>query len=114
MMKWFWGHYLPSPNDGVHPDALPFLAKDFSGLPAATIITAEVDPLRREGEAYAEKLKAAGVAVDYKNVDGVTHEFFGMGAVVDKAKESVAHVGDNLTAHFAGRSAVREQKSKPR
>ena len=60
------------------------------------MITAEIDPLRSEGQTLAEKLKAAGVAVDYRNYDGVTHEFFGTGAVVDKAKQAVAQAGNGL------------------
>ncbi len=58
-------------------------------MPPATVILAEIDPLRSEGEAYAKKLKDAGVEVTVKHYDGVTHEFFGMGAVVDKAQDAV-------------------------
>ena len=59
---------------------------DFKGRPPATIIAAEIDPLRSEEMAYAEKLKAAGVPVTYQMYKGITHEFFGMGAVIDEAK----------------------------
>ena len=57
-----------------------------AGLPPAMVITDSIDPLMSEGKAYAMKLKAAGVPVEYKNYDGVTHEFFGLGAAADKAK----------------------------
>ena len=75
-------------------------AKDLSGLPPATVITAAIDPLRSEGQMYAELLKKAGVKVDYKNYSGVTHEFFGMGAVVPEAKEAVKQAASGLRASF--------------
>ena len=57
------------------------------------MITAQIDPLRSEGKELADRLKSAGVEVDYKNYNGVTHEFFGMGAVVDEAKQARAAGG---------------------
>ena len=60
----------------------------FSYAPSATVITDQIDPLQSEGQALAEKLKQAGVKVDAHNYDGVTHEFFGMGLVVAKAKQA--------------------------
>ena len=64
------------------------------------MINADVDPLRSEGAAYAEKLGAAGVKVDYRNYPGVTHEFFGMGAVLDEAKQAVAQAAQGLKQAF--------------
>jgi len=69
-------------------------------LPATTIILAQIDPLRREGEALAKALQDAGVKVNLKSYDGVTHEFFGMGAVVDKAKEAQSVVAADLKRAF--------------
>lgn len=69
-------------------------------MPPATIITAEIDPLRSEGEAYAKRLQAAGVPVRYRNFRGVTHGFFSMGSVVDKAKEAVAFAAAGLQNAF--------------
>jgi acetyl esterase/lipase len=63
---------------------------NLKGLPAATIITAQYDPLMSEGKMLADNLQKAGVKVQYKNYDGVTHEFFGMAAVVPEAKEAQA------------------------
>ncbi len=71
-----------------------------AGLPPATVITAQIDPLRDEGEAYAAKLRDAGVPVVAQRFDGVTHEFFGMGAVVDKAKQAVALAAGELKKSF--------------
>lgn len=101
MMKWFLDHALAKPEDASDSKVALLQAKTLKGLPAATIVTAQIDPLRSEGEALAKKLTADGVEVAYKNYDGVTHEFFGMGAVVDEAKEANAFVCSNLKAAFA-------------
>lgn len=100
MMKWFWGHYLQEDECEENPYLTPLHANNLSHLPSATIITAEVDPLRSDGEHYAEKLKAAGVSVNYKNYDGVTHEFFGMTSVLDEAREAVHIAAKDLQEAF--------------
>ena len=96
MMKWFWRNYLGSVEDQSNPYAAPLRAKSLAGLAPATIITAEVDPLQSEGVAYAERLKSAGVPVRFKNFDGVTHEFFGAGAVIPEAKSAVEFAAQSL------------------
>ena len=101
MMSWFWGHYLKNRKDMMNPYAAPFKAKSLAGLPPATIIGAEIDPLMSEGKAYADKLKKAGISVKYQLYKGVTHEFFGMGAVVDKAKAAVSVAASDLKKSFA-------------
>ncbi len=100
MMKWFLDKALAKPEDASDSKVALLQAKTLKGLPSATIVTAQIDPLRSEGEALAKKLTADGVEVAYKNYDGVTHEFFGMGAVVDVAKEANAFVFANLKAAF--------------
>jgi len=97
MMAWFFKHYGGDPKS---PYALPLKNASLKGLPPATVIGAEIDPLRDEGKAYADKLQQAGVKVDYKLYDGVTHEFFGMGAVVPKAKDAEQYAADALKKAF--------------
>ncbi len=96
MMDWFFRHYKPAPGD---VRAAPLLG-GLDGSPPATIILAEIDPLHSDGVEYAAKLKSAGVKVSLRTFPGVTHEFFGMGAVVDKAKEAVAVAAADLKAAF--------------
>ena len=100
-MKWYWKHYLSSEADASNPYAAPLTAKDFSGLPPALVITAEFDPLRDEGEAYAKKLQAAGVATTATRYDGMIHGFFGMSAVVDKGAQAISQASKALKAAFA-------------
>jgi acetyl esterase len=88
-MNWFYGHYL-SASDKANPYVCPALAKTLAGLPPAFVLTAEVDPLRDEGEAYAEALRKAGVKVKSKRYNGVCHGFFSMAALIDKGKEAIA------------------------
>lgn len=103
MMKWFWGHYLSNAADGQNPYASPLRA-NLRGLPSATVITAEIDPLRSEGQAYAQRLREAGNAVKATNYTGVTHEFFGTGAVVNKAKQAVNEAAAGLRAGFVSKA----------
>jgi acetyl esterase len=77
-MIWFWDHYLPDASRRMEPDASPLRTIDVGGLPPAVVLTAEHDVLRDEGEAYAERLAAAGVPVDFKRYAGQMHGFFTM------------------------------------
>jgi acetyl esterase len=90
MMRWFWGHYLARPEDGANPLASPLRATSFASLPPAHVLTAEFDPLRDEGEAFAAKLRAAGVPTTLVRYDGVFHGFFSMTQMIDTAKRAVA------------------------
>jgi acetyl esterase len=100
MMQWFFKHYGADPQD---PYALPAKADTLKGLPPATVITAEIDPLASEGDRYAERLKKDGVKVDYRQFDGVTHEFFGMGAVLPKAVDAQKFAIEGLKKGFAAK-----------
>lgn len=102
MMAWFGKYVLPTPDDAKNPRLSLLLAgEELKGLPPTTIITAQIDPLMTEGEKLAKALEAAGVKVNYKHYDGVTHEFFGMGAVVDKAKDAMNVAAADLKAALA-------------
>ncbi|RAK68317.1 alpha/beta hydrolase [Hymenobacter edaphi] len=97
MMGWFFDKYLRSAADGKSP-LISLVSANLKGLPPTTVITAELDPLMSDGQLLADKLKAAGVPVKFQNYDGVTHEFFGMAAVVPQAKEAQALGGGELKA----------------
>lgn len=72
-MEWFWDHYLGSDIQGKNPYASPLQAVDLEGLPPATVVTCGFDPLRDEGAAYAQRLDAAGVAVNHINYEDAIH-----------------------------------------
>lgn len=101
MMKWFFRHYVKQPGDANNPYALPNKAKSLKGLPPTTLITAEIDPLMVEGRDFAERLKVDSVPVAYQHYAGVTHEFFGMAAVVDEAKHAQAFASQELKKAFS-------------
>ncbi len=105
LMEWFF-KYAAEPADATNPKLAALRTPNFAGLPPATIITAQIDPLRSEGEAYGQKLKAAGVPVEYRNYDGVTQEFFGMGAVLPKAKAAVKFGAEQLRHAFVVRETA--------
>jgi acetyl esterase/lipase len=99
MMAWFFEHYLDGAADGASP-YISLVNADLAGLPPTTIISAELDPLRSEGEQLAQQLTSAGVETRQKTFEGVTHEFFGMGVVVDKAAEAVQVAAHGLIEAF--------------
>jgi len=99
MMSWFFDNYLSSPPDRDNP-RVNLVNADLKGLPPTTIINAQIDPLRADGEILAQKMTGAGVTVMQKTYPGVTHEFFGMGAVVDDAKVAEQLAADALKRAF--------------
>lgn len=101
MIRYFYGHYLRSEADKKDPMLAPAMAKSFTGLPPALIITAEFDPLRDEGEVYGEKLRAAGVAVQMTRYEGMIHGFFTMANVLDKGKQAVSEAAQALKQAFS-------------
>jgi len=95
-MEYFRGHYLPQAKDWTDWRASPLLAKSLRGLPPALVITAGFDPLRDEGRAYADRLKAEGVAVDYHEYQDMVHGFITMGRVLDAANTALAECAGAL------------------
>jgi acetyl esterase len=95
-MQTFWAFYLNHPSQAVLPLAAPLRAESFSGLPPALIITAEYDPLRDEGEEYAERLKAAGVSVTLVRYAGMVHGFLEMAGSVPQAIQALKQITEFL------------------
>ncbi|HUQ83886.1 MAG TPA: alpha/beta hydrolase [Gemmatimonadaceae bacterium] len=99
MMTWFAKQTVRTPADLQDP-RINLVKANLTGLPPVTIINAQIDPLRDDGKMLEDALRAANVPVERKLYDGVTHEFFGMAAVVDKAKDAQQYAGDRLKAAF--------------
>ncbi|MBL6454166.1 alpha/beta hydrolase [Belnapia sp. T6] len=107
-VQWFVNHFTSSSADLADPRLDPVRRGALRGLPPTTIINAEVDPLRSEGEALAARLREAGVAVEQRTYPGVTHEFFGMAPVVADAVAAQSLMAERLREAFgAGRVATR-------
>ncbi len=100
MMKWFVKHIFANEADAQDPRINIVEKANLSGLPSTTVICAEIDPLRTEGELLAEKLEQAGVDVRHKTFNGSTHEFFGMAAVVPDAAAAQTFAAHELKRAF--------------
>jgi len=96
-LNWFGYYYKSRPSDGQDP-RVNLVAADLSGLPPTTIINAQVDPLRSDGETLAAAMRRAGVSVEQRTFPGVTHEFFGMGKVVPTALQAEQYAVSRLRA----------------
>lgn len=88
-MQWFWNHYVPDAAQRREPYAAPLRAADLAGLPPATVQTAEFDPLRDEGEAYAARLRDAGIETTLTRYDGQIHGFAAMFEIFDAGKRAL-------------------------
>jgi len=96
-MRWFIAHYLTAEAEAADWRASPIRAQSLAGLPAALIVTAGFDPLRDEGEAYAERLRDAGVRVDSVCYGGMIHGFVPMGRLLDTAGRAISLIAGSLS-----------------
>jgi acetyl esterase/lipase/predicted NBD/HSP70 family sugar kinase len=106
-VEWCWFHYLRADDDGANPLASPLRARGLRGLPSALVLTAELDPLRDEGELYAQRLRAAGVPTRVVRFDGMPHGFFSLPGRLDVADEARSLTISALRDAFAQRGALR-------
>jgi acetyl esterase len=106
LLRWFIGNYLPLDHDPADPYRDPYLfplaAPDLAGLPPALVMTAEFDPLRDEGTAYAERLAAAGVPVEHLHAEDQMHSFLLLDRAIDRAGELIDRLADALAARRSG------------
>jgi len=100
-MQWFWSHYVPNAAQRNEAYAAPLRAEKLALLPPATVITAEYDPLRDEGEAYAARLRDAGVATVATRYDGQVHGFVSLFEVFDQGKLATEQIAAALRAALA-------------
>ncbi|GAB6860298.1 alpha/beta hydrolase [Haloplanus litoreus] len=98
-MRWYWERYLGDDVDGANPYASPLRARELSGLPSATVITAGYDPLRDEGAAYADRLREAGVPVTHENFPGMVHVFASF-PDLGRAQDARRRIAEGLNEAF--------------
>jgi acetyl esterase len=99
-MEWFWDTYCPNPEQRLGSDASPLRAQSLENLPPALVVTAEFDPLRDEGNAYAKALEAAGNTATLMCCDGLVHDFFSTAAVFSCSREPFDKTVAALRAHL--------------
>ena len=99
-MRWFWDCYTRGGADGADWHISPLRAPEVAGVAPALVITAEYDPLRDEGEAYARRLADAGVPVELTRYDGMIHAFCALPAMLDDGKVAMQQVGGSLQKAF--------------
>jgi len=104
-MQWFWNHYVPNVDDRAHHEASPLRAGSLEGVAPALVITAAHDVLRDEGEAYAERLKEAGVRTEHRRWPGQMHGFFSMVNVLPAAAEAMDFVAETVRAELETEAA---------
>ena len=115
LLAWCWRHYAPHEEFRSHPQASPLQAPNLRGLPSTLLLTAECDLLRDEGAAYAERLQAAGVEVEYRCYGGMMHGFLGWASRLDTASRAVAETAAALRAalNIRDRDAAVAERDTP-
>jgi acetyl esterase len=99
-MRWYWAHYLGG-ADGAHPEASPLRAPSLAGVAPALVVVCEHDPLRDEGVAYAERLRAASVPVRLSEYLGMIHGFVRMAAWTERTHDLIDECAATLRDAFA-------------
>lgn len=99
-MRWYWDQYLGG-ADGAHPDASPLRAESLAGAAPALVVVCGLDPLRDEGVAYADRLRAAGVPVQLTEYPDMIHGFLRLSAVINRSREAQVEIGLALRAALA-------------
>ncbi|MCX4919054.1 alpha/beta hydrolase [Streptomyces sp. NBC_00687] len=106
-MDWYRGHYLSDPSEALDPRVSPLLADDLGGLPPAYIAVAGFDPLRDEGEAYARRLKEAGIPVTLRRHGGLIHGIVNATGVGHAGREALFEAAGALRVGLAGSTGAR-------
>ena len=101
-MRWLWSQYVPDESRAGEPDCSPLRAPELTGVAPALVLTAEYDPLRDEGEAYARRLADAGVAVVLQQYEGLIHGFVRMPAMIARASGAIDEIADEARAALTG------------
>jgi len=99
-VQWSWSQYLGPPEDAVNP-LVALLQADLAGLPTTSVVTAECDPLRDEGEAFAERLRAAGVEVVARRYAGMVHGFAGLPQITPVATQAIDDLAGDIRRSLA-------------
>ena len=105
-MRFYWRLYLRDESDAEDQRASPLRARHFANLPPAFVLTAEYDPLRDEGRAYAERLRDAGTPTVYRDYSGMIHGFVTSAGVIDQGKQAIRDASAALREAFAGATAA--------
>jgi len=99
-MEWYWRHYIGD-ADTSDPELAPLLQPNLAGVAPAFVNVAEYDPLRDDGDAYAARLREAGVPVTLKRYEGLIHGFYAMAGVLDRVAEAYDDAAAALRTVFA-------------
>jgi acetyl esterase len=105
-MRFYWRLYLRDESDADDQRASPLRARHFANLPSAFVITAEYDPLRDEGHAYADRLRAGGTPTVYREYAGMIHGFVTSAGVLDQGKQAIRDASAALREAFSGATAA--------